>query len=305
MGLYKNNSGTLAPLAGTPTNTINSITTPNILDNPWFTVNQRGQSTYSITGATGSFTLDRWKMGSWASKTSTMNIDSDGIVFPAGVNYLRQTLENDLRTRLEGRTVTLSIDYESSVASGQFGLVVDNAWDSTTVISLKSGHNVDSKTFTFPSSTTSVMAWLYAPENNTNLKIHSVKLETGSFSTLAADAPPNYQQELAKCQRYFVRVGGVTSGYPIAVGRAHNSTQGRYLIHLPVPMRSNATVTCSDFTKVRELCNHQQSTPTSFTAGTMEGGGYLSLYTTTTGLVTDELCGLLLNAEYLDISADL
>ena len=38
-----------------------------------------------------------------------------------------------------------------------------------------------------------------------SITLKAVKLEIGSVSTLANDAPPNYAAELAKCQRYFQR----------------------------------------------------------------------------------------------------
>ena len=282
---------------------VQAISNPNLLDNPWFTVNQRGRTTYG--NSMNGFSVDRWY--------KNLNISLD--VIDNGVRLTKKATSNPtLYQKIEaspyllGKTVTFSVmttDGKIRSCTGTFPSTFPSSGNVIVV-------NFDDDIISFRLQAVSTFNPYFIATLDTEncaideyLDIRAAKLELGTASTLAMDTAPNYQQELAKCQRYFVRIGGTTSGYPIALGRAHNATQGRYLIHLPVPMRSSAVVTCSDFTKVRELCDHQQITPTSFSAGTMDAGGYLAFYTTTTGLVTDELCGLLLQGEYLDISADL
>lgn len=265
---------------------VQSVSNPNLLDNPFFTINQRGLSTYSVTGSTGVFTLDRWKMGSWTSsgtsKTSTINVGSDGIVFVAGVNYFIQTIESDLKAHLAGRTVTLSIDYESSTTGGQFGFVVGDAWESSTVISFKSGKYVDNKTFTFPTTDSTVRAWIYLPESNTNFKVHSVKLELGTVSTLVMDTAPNYAEELLKCQRYFYKTlqfddNGMNISPNECLAVSATRLQG---IKFPVQMRANPSVTVN---KVNEFGSSVTISGVAAQWNSKEGISFFSITGATVG----------------------
>ena len=52
------------------------ISNSNYLDNPWFTINQRGKSTYTGNG----YTIDRWKCNDGAGGNSTTIINSDGSI---------------------------------------------------------------------------------------------------------------------------------------------------------------------------------------------------------------------------------
>lgn len=178
-----------------------TVSNPNLLDNPWFTVNQRGQSTYITMGLTEIYTVDRWSMIGWEGKTVSFDVDSSGITFSAGVNAFRQKLY-DIWDALVGKKLTISIEYTSTTASGQVGIIKNDSWDTNTIISFKTGHNVDSVTFTAESGTYPSLC-IFIPSANTNFNIKAVKLEVGSISTLALDTAPNYATELLKCQRYF------------------------------------------------------------------------------------------------------
>ena len=79
--------------------------------------------------------------------------------------------------------------------------------------------------------------------------IEAVKLEYGSVSTLANDAPADYGEQLALCQRFFTYIGSTS----IFTGIFGSTTQARLYIPLPVSMRiasptitmpSNANITC-------------------------------------------------------------
>lgn len=93
----------------------------------------------------------------------------------------------------------------------------------------------------------------YALIRNTqgSITIQAVKLERGFLSTLARkdesgnwilnDAPPNFQQELAKCQRYFLKLTGYAW---VGSGQIDNGEKdGQFFIPTPVSMR--ALPTCS------------------------------------------------------------
>jgi len=174
------------------TNSLDNISHENLLDNPWFTVNQRGQSSYTDPG-NGKYTVDRWKIYNY----NTLTVSSNGV----SSIELYQYFEEDRVKPLLGKTVTLSIllqDGRIRYSSGQ----LPNAFPSvdTAYIETNVGDNI----------------WLYIILTSSKLlqvqirnwsdqviDVRAVKLEFGSISTLAMDTAPNYQQELAKCQRYY------------------------------------------------------------------------------------------------------
>lgn len=79
---------------------------------------------------------------------------------------------------------------------------------------------------------------MYNPTSS-DITIDAVKLELGTVSTLQYDAPPIYSQELAKCQRYFQRIGG-TGNVLFANGYAYNTTTAQMSFPV-VPKRSTIT----------------------------------------------------------------
>ena len=281
---------------------VQAISNPNLLDNPWFTVNQRGANSY--TGS-NKYSFDRWLLSPQTSGYDcSISKSNDVLTVTAHTEKhgsILQYLEEDLSARLLGKTITISIILSDGTIETATATISSSVSAWTIVASIGKADWGLALEYT----NTSKFQFFVRAYANKSVSFKAVKLELGSVSTLAMDTAPNYATELLKCQRYFCRLGESSSGYPICVGRAHNATQGRYLIKLPVEMRTNAVVTISDLTKVRELCNHMQNSPTAFSAGGMDKGGYLQLYTTTSGLVTDELVGLMLNTAYIDVSAEL
>ena len=68
--------------------------------------------------------------------------------------------------------------------------------------------------------------------------IGNVQLEAGS--TASPFEYRSYGVELALCQRYFVELMGGTNGYqPLGIGNTYSTTQGSYIVYLPVPMRTS------------------------------------------------------------------
>jgi hypothetical protein len=86
---------------------------------------------------------------------------------------------------------------------------------------------------------TNVMATL----NNT-LFITGVQLEVGVTAT-GFDYRP-YGTELMLCQRYYVNMNGATNNFqPLFFGTLYNTTNGTYIMNLPVPMRTVPVITSS------------------------------------------------------------
>ena len=205
----------------------NAPSNPNLLDNPDFKINQRGQTEYR--GLT--YTVDRWKK----TTAGIVTIDSDG-VFLNNTNdttamYWGQTLLLDLASK----TVSLSacdsngnIYYLSGVAPKEsknpLKLLISD------IGSFYVDLNVDHYEFFFQI------------KPGKSIKINWAKLELGSVAT--PFVPPNSATELVKCQRYFFKKG---VSVPFKYGDfAADNSNGKYVAFVesfPVSMRTTPTVT--------------------------------------------------------------
>lgn len=180
------------------------ISRPQLLDN-WYFADPINQRGVSGTISTPGYFLDRWKLTS-----GSVTISSGGIT-------LNGTIQQILETAPSG---TLTASYLTS--SGVQKALYDSA----------------SKTFSITA---------------TNTLIKAAKLELGSVQTLAHlegstwvlnDPPPNKALELAKCQRYQVKLGGEIATRQV-VGFFIQRTSTRCSIYIPIPtfMRSvNGTI---------------------------------------------------------------
>ena len=199
----------------TLTNYANAQTNPNLLDNPWFTVNQRG-----ISGAVSTaYGFDRW----WG----IYDYDSTNkcLKFSAVSQYVLQNFESDFKEKLDGKTVTLSVLYADGTI--EKGTDVYHAVNSTYV-------------FFFSGRVLCQISpdGFFALTANEVCSIKACKMELGSVSTLASDTAPNYATELLKCQRYYITSG--TSGTS-AYGFTASTTKGYIYIPVAVKMRANPT----------------------------------------------------------------
>ena len=83
-----------------------SCTNPNLVDNPWFTINQRGLSTYSSVG----YTVDRFKN---YSADHTVTVNSDGSITLTNTtsnnSFWGQIADADTLKKLKGKTITVSV----------------------------------------------------------------------------------------------------------------------------------------------------------------------------------------------------
>ena len=164
---------------------------PNLLDNPWFTVNQRGQSTYSSTWA---YCLDRW----YNAMATSVAVNNDGTITITGsddVNSLiRQILEPSLVSFLTGKTVTISALLSNGTLIKQTGVFTNVSWAFVSYNDLTNGIGIDL------SNTGTSTQFRIRTISASTITAKAVKLELGSVSTLAQDTTPNYGLELLKCQ---------------------------------------------------------------------------------------------------------
>lgn len=182
---------------------LDTFVRPNLLDNWYFVgggsqqgggqfpINQRGQTVYNVSW---NYTIDRWKT------LRTLTVYSDGIT--PGLSL--QPLETSVFNALSGKVKTVSaLCSDGTLAT--FTSSSDNFLVTESEVELGYGVPGYGQGNCFDVSTTTK-------------KIVAVKLELGSDQTLAhqengvwvLNEIPNYQQELAKCQRYYIRIYDAT-----------------------------------------------------------------------------------------------
>jgi len=173
-----------------------------------FPINQRGQTEYTGMGGT----VDQWKSN---SSSTLVSVVPDGISIsvnnlPITTQWiLNQLLEN--YSSLAGKTVTVSLALRVTSGSvnvrfydGTKAYVSQNATSSDLSVISASG--------TVSDSPTQMAIIVLNQTENADFTLIAAKLELGPRSTLARlvdgewvlnDPPPNFQQELAKCQRVY------------------------------------------------------------------------------------------------------
>ena len=201
----------------------------NLLDNAYFVgggsqlgdgvfpINQRGQTSYSAY----TNSIDRWYAA------AAMTVAADGISCGAIVQKLSQVAP------LDGKTLTFS------------ALLADG-----TMLSGSAVFNSASDTY-FHNDAGAGEYLLYNTyfggfEVVTARKIAAVKLELGTVSTLANDVPPDFGEELRKCQRYFVRLlSANAAGYMGVAYATGGGASAQGIINLPVPLRTSPSISVS------------------------------------------------------------
>ena len=186
----------------------------NLLDNPFFTVNQREFT--SVTGRNGVKTVDRWEVNNGGGTGGTISVTSEGYIsLVTGSAYISYQ-EKFGKDELAGKTVTMSINDDGNIYSHSFTVPARTASTQTGgSFIFKAGCRCNF----FVMSQSSAYGYNFQISIGTGYSatIRAVKLELGAVSTLANDGPPDYWQELDKCLYYFERVTNNGSS-PITIG---------------------------------------------------------------------------------------
>lgn len=270
----------------TLTNYANAQNNPNLFDNPWFTVNQRGFST-SVSG--GAYGFDRWK-GVYSYDST-----NKGISFANVADWCQQVFEDSYKEFWDNTIMTMSVKYsDGSISFGTFTYKASGTgW--TTIFN-------DEKLLAQLSATGGIGLTAQAV-----CSIVAVKLELGSVSTLASDNAPNYATELLKCQRYFYRLKQKEASTAIiCFGYCITATDIRYNIPLPVALRSTPTITASDLSKVFAISESVTAHPSALVYVNLIGSSAV-ISASVTGFTTNTMAYLAINSvnDYIDLSADL
>lgn len=276
---------------------INGNSNRNLLDNAWFTVNQKGVTSGDFT-INGKY-FDRWvtayggsPSGSYASWTLSDGILTFDARNTAYVPYFANYLENNLEV---GKQYTMSIMYE------------DNTVNSLTFVAKSSGYKIGnyvngvapSMLFNTPNN-----FFMIRGSSNAYAKIKAVKLEVGGVSTLAFDTAPDYTTELLKCQRYFYRITSATQCY---IGMAGNTSTNLayWFVNLPTPMRTAPTISTGGTIKL--IKGTTEVVVTSIARGSSGVSDIVPIYiTSSSALDLDSLYLVqILGNSYIDFDAQL
>ena len=201
---------------------------PNLLTNPWFTVNQRGVTSFSGS-SNDVYTADRWIV-----RRATGSVNNNGISFAwDGVHSTSGLISTHIEDMpdLFGKTVTLSALVNGNIISYSFTLN-DNE---TKYVGDNNEFFIDTQNLA------GAIVINYYNYTTTAVTVRAMKLEKGSVSTLYLDTAPNYTTELLKCQRYFYRITATSANAYWALGCCSTSSACHAIIDLPTPMRTTAT----------------------------------------------------------------
>ncbi len=251
---------------------VGQMVRPNLLDNAYFIgggsqsgsgkfpINQRGQTTYSHPGSYLSYSIDRWIFRDNSNTGHNVQLTANGLQMNytgTAIGGFTQAIEN--KEDLLGKTVTISALMENmSGVQCRFGIFLSSvagAHTSALVTADGLANGLISATVTLPSTTTYqyMMVGFFTDTNKgfTGL-CKAVKMEIGSTQTLAhwdeatqawvLNEKPNYQQELARCQRFFYRFDYHGINYGTMFGKATSTTSARVTLPLPVRMRTNPAI---------------------------------------------------------------
>lgn len=238
-------------------NTVNGIVqNPNLLINPNFAINQRGQASY--TGAV--YGVDRWK-GIGSTITATPIANGIQLTTSATSNiYIKQIVE----TNLAGKTVTASCKLSAinSGESGRFAVYYSTDGTSWTLINGMTIATAGISTLTMAIPTDALYVSVdVGVRPSSDVVFEWAKLEIGSVAT--EFSPPDNATELLKCQRYYIDIGrkGLTS-YLIGSGVFYSTTLAYVAIPIPTTLRTAPTLILGDLSRLTLLGDNKSYTPT-------------------------------------------
>lgn len=203
---------------------LNPAPAPNMLDNAWFLINQRGVASYTTTGQ---FIFDRWYLNSGSVDWSADGISTTGscILYQ---NYDRVRFTDGAYYRVSVLLADGTI-YSSRMA---VDAVYHYIGGNTIPLRMRFEHNGKQIRFQIMSG---AAGWV----------IRAVKVEATYYSTLELDIMPDEAEELAKCQRFLYVIS--TRGTITHVSNVYyrTGTSWRAVVPLPVKMASTPSVSVS------------------------------------------------------------
>ena len=171
-----------------------NFSNPNLLINPDFRINQRGQTVYDKKG----HILDCWylTLQSTLTTTGTVTIVDDGVKLQSSGSahdiFLRQIMEHG--SDLIGKMVTISFEISDLTGS------ITVRQHQQTNVSKFTQNGIHSFTFEWKEESAYAVEF-YSDDADFSCILKWAKLELGGIAT--PFTPPDTATELAKCQRYY------------------------------------------------------------------------------------------------------
>lgn len=218
------------------------VQNPNLLINPNFVINQRGQSSYSPT--TKSYTVDRTNANRGVFEPVAGGGIKMNLLSGQSNPYIQQIIEN--ATALVGKILTFSVSIDGVVYSHTITTPVPSA-NSTTVYynkNLATGNlttNLQLTKYKPNNADDSVLLVTFTIANPNDTIVNWWKLEIGSVATQFT--PPNIAEELLKCQRYYIDLASNGIGsYLVGTGSIYTSRLVYILVPTPSSLRRYPTL---------------------------------------------------------------
>lgn len=226
-GLKKGSLSQLADYIGT------KFSNPNLIINPDFKINQRGETSY--TSAVAQTIKIVYSVDRWCLYGHSLTVNSDKSVTITPTTYSDGALIQNLETPVDG-DITVQV-YAVGVSGTATISVGPSDGSSTTEIgTLNNGLN----TFTFSRG----IKRLVIRVNSGTLTLKYAKVEKGTVAT--PFVAPNPAEEYPKCQRYFQYIPKLYC-IPLVYTRDLISVSGKFFQatsgNLPTEMRITPTLT--------------------------------------------------------------
>ena len=267
----------------------NNISNPNLLINGDFRVNQRGQETYTGDKSKIIYACDRWSINysnlSFVPATKTLTFNNNGSL----VQFFEDTNE------LLGKTVTLSTKINGFVYSGSATLA--SSYSETSYIInflINTSPKIDCQLIYNKNRNLLQIQISSANISSTySIVIDYVKLEIGNIPT--AYSPRPYAEELAMCQRYFVKLyPKAPMGY-FGLGMRVYAKNFVFQTSVPAEMRTEPTMTVSGSFKLWGMDNvdvYSSVNSFSFLNGRINKNEFTFTIETATDISTAKSCFL-------------
>lgn len=228
----------------------------NILDNGGFEIWQRGTSFTNPADST--YLCDRFynrnSESAGVAVTKETSIVDGGltsmkiVVTTAGASTywkLIHVIEDFAAYR--GKTITLSVRVRSNTASA-VRVSLNDGVNAQGYSSYHSGGSTfETLTVTYAVSSTSSILYISLG------MIDSGDKKTGTYyfdsamlavsASAVAFVPTNPEVDMARCQRFYYRIGGQSAGDWTVLGQCISTTHARFPFRFPVPMRAVPTIT--------------------------------------------------------------
>ena len=223
-----------------------------------FPINQKGQTSY----ARAVYGIDRWKN---VSSTTTIQLLSFGLQI-SNTSDIEGGLMQYLESNFSGKKVTLSLLISQITGSVKLWARNNSTWGTY-------GNTADANSPGLLSLTADItdyssgnlvfyLDFSSSSSSQNSVTITAAKLELGTRSTLARlvdgewvlnDPPPNFQQELAKCQRYLFDPFMGFNGYAelTNAGFVYTQTVCVFSVFFPENMRVFPSLIGNDFSMFR------------------------------------------------------